>query len=84
MKLEPFSYKFQNQSLISFDPIYEFMVLEKIFFPNGSPWQHPLNKFYFHSHNLSINAKISLKWAIWGYIFFENIKNFKDMIVVQF
>ncbi len=56
--------------MIEFDNSYEFVFLEE----KNKNIKHPISGYYMILNDLSINILISLKWCIWGYVFFNSLK----------
>lgn len=61
--------KIQNAKLIKFDSNYQFFFVEDPKIPHNSP----VSQYYMKLNDLSLNLRISLKWALWGYFFMKSI-----------
>jgi hypothetical protein len=62
-----------NKKLIRLDPTFQFGFLDSD--NNIYKHEHPAMGYYLKTNDVSINLVISLKWALWGYYFFQEISD---------
>ena len=59
----------KDSRLIELDPRYKIALIED----RDLKFNFPTSDYFFTVYDLSINLKISLKWVLWSYFFFDSI-----------